>query len=180
MKLIKNIIIFVEGSDGIGKSTLAKKLSNKLHIPLLKMPKAKTAFNTNSIEEVAYVFNQVLLQLKNTSYIVDRGPISSLVYSKYYKRNSKLEYIYSIIKKLNPLVIYLTSSDIKTMFNRKKNDIIINTSSRIALHKLYMKFFNSTLIHTYAKVLQIDTKNKTAHKVLLEILQYLKLHKYYK
>lgn len=160
----------IEGPDGIGKSTLSKKLSSKLKLPLLRMVKAKKAFTNDTIEDLSIVFNHTLLQLKDTNYIVDRGPISSIVFSRVYKRTDDLEYIYSICEKINPLVIYLTSTDRQQMFTQRKKDILIDTTHRNKIYTEYNKFFKTQNAINYLK---INIKNKTRQEVLDTVLQYL-------
>ena len=170
LKHIKTLHIIVEGADGIGKSTLSKKLSTKLKLPLLRMVKAKKAFTSDTIEDLSIVFNHTLLQLKDTNYVVDRGPISSIIFSKVYERTDDLEYIYSICEKINPLAIYLTSTDRQQMFNQRKKDRLIDTAHRKKIYKEYANFFKTQ--NTF-KVLKINVKNKTRQDVLDAVLNYL-------
>ena len=160
----------VEGADGIGKSTLSKKLSSKLKLPLLRMVKAKKAFTNDTIEDLSIVFNHTLLQLKDTNYIVDRGPISSIVFSRVYERTDDLEYIYSICEKINPLVIYLTSTDRQQMFAQRKKDRLIDTTHRKKIYNEYNKFFKTQSI---VNCLKINVKNKTRQEVFDVVLLHL-------
>ena len=172
---LKPLHIMVEGPDGIGKTTSATKISTKLHIPLLKMVKAKKAFNNNTIEDLSYVFNHTLLQLKDISYVVDRGPISSIIYSNVFKRSNDLKYLYSICEKINPLIFYLTSSNKNQMFAQKKHDRIITIAERVAIHNEYAKFFDSKCPFNYTK---INIINKSRQEVVQAILDYLVANKY--
>ena len=175
MKINKKLIIFVEGADGVGKSTICKKLSYGLKLPVVKMLKAKVFFKKNVVEEFSYVFNNTLLQLKDLNYIVDRGPLSSLIYSQIYKRKSELAYIYPLLKEMNPLVVYLTSSSASVLLDRRKKDKVIAPVDRFKVWQGYEDFFKTQQL---VNVCRIDTKNKNPQQVYDEIVTYLKNNKY--
>ena len=177
MKILKTLILFVEGADGVGKSTITRSLSKRLNLPVLKMLKAKVYFKKGreTIEEFSYIFNQVLLQLKNTSYIVDRGPLSSLVYSEIYNRKSKLSYIYPLLREIDPLILFLTTSETSILFERKKKDRVITIADRLKILEGYEKFFKNQKLVRY---LRINTAHKTPSQIVNEILKYLEEKKY--
>lgn len=177
MKILKTLILFVEGCDGIGKTTITKHLSKRLNLPVLKMMKAKVYFKKGreTIEEFSYVFNQVLLQLRNTSYIVDRGPLSSLIYSQIYNRKSKLSYIYPLLRQINPLVIFLTTSKKSVLFERKRKDAVITITERLKILEGYETFFKNQNLVRY---LRINTAYKTPSQIIKEILKYLEKRNY--
>lgn len=175
MKILKKLIIFCEGTDGVGKSTIAKKLSNILDLPLVRMVKTDTAFKRKIIEDFAYVFNNVLCQIRNLSYIVDRGPLSSVIYSQIYQRKSKLSYIYPILEKIKPVVLFLTTSKMSVIFERKKIDKIILFADRQKIWQGYEDFFSTQQL---VECFRIDTTNKTVPQITNEILKYLQREKY--
>lgn len=68
---------YLEGVDGAGKSTLARHLSNLLDIPTLHrgpIPAHRT-FRDEYYSDVAEL-------LKGPGLVLDRGPVSELVYAK--------------------------------------------------------------------------------------------------
>jgi hypothetical protein len=177
VKLVKNLILFVEGADGVGKTTITKRLSLTLGLPVIKMLKAKTYFKKNKeiLEEFSYMFNNVLLQIKTLSYIVDRGPLSSLIYSRIYHRKSKLSYIYSILKEIDPVVIFLTTSKNSVLFDRRSNDKVIPISDRLKVLEGYEDFFGSQQIVKYFRV---DTADLTPEQIVDKIVEHLKNENY--
>jgi thymidylate kinase len=175
MKILKKLILLVEGPDGVGKTTICKKLSYGLELPVVKMVKAKVYFKKNVVEEFSFVFNNTLLQLKDLNYIVDRGPLSSLIYSKIYNRKSELAYLYPLLREMDPLVIYLTSSSSTVLLERREKDKVIAPVDRIKVWQGYEEFFKT---QQFVKALRIDTNRKTPVQIYDEIIEYLKKNKY--
>lgn len=118
------MIVLIDGPDGTGKTTVAKRISETLEIPYVKMPNMVEYFNKNSAEEFSKLFNETIVQFADCSFVLDRGFTSSLVYSHVYKRDFDLSYIDKIHKELNPLVIILTATQEKIMERRPIDDII--------------------------------------------------------
>jgi len=170
MKILKRTTLFIEGPDGIGKTTTIDLLKNKLNLPVLKMMRAKKAFNANNIEEISYVFNKTLEQLKDVGYILDRGPISSLIYSKIYGRKSNLKYILPLIQKINPVIIYLTSSEDKQL-ERKEKDEVIEDKMRKSIAKQYESFYLQNLLNL--SIFRLDTSKLSPIEVVDSIIEHL-------
>ena len=152
------MIIFVEGPDGVGKSTLAMALSNKLGIPLIKMPKSHESFKDGTVENLGYVFNHALYQFRQYDYVVDRGPISSIIHSVVFNRNDDIRYIDELLIKLNPIVLYLTSGRFMDLIDRKEKDELMSISIRKKIYEEYERYF--MMYHPF-KCYRIDTFSMT-------------------
>jgi thymidylate kinase len=166
--------IFIEGTDAVGKSTLTKSLSKILNLDIIRMQKAVKGFKNDTIEDMSYIFSTTIAQLKNYDFIVDRGFVSSLVYSKIYKRKYNFEYINDVNKSLKPIIIILTS-DIGTIIRRRKVDKIITNSKRNEIIKEYENVYKKLKSKNY-NVHLIDTTNLNKKEVLDKSIEILKKH----
>lgn len=92
----KVLHIIIEGADKVGKSTVVKKLSELMELPVIKMPDMPKYFKNHRQEEASEVFNKAVVQFAHTSFIMDSGYPSSLVYSRYFMRKYDLRYITDI------------------------------------------------------------------------------------
>lgn len=170
-KINKKLILFIEGPDGIGKSTIARLLSFVLDLPIIKKPAAKKYFKKQMIEEMSWMFNQMLSLFSFDSFIVDRGPLSSLIYSDVYKRKDNLDYIYPILKKMKPVVVYLTSSNKNVVLERSPSDEVITEDYRLKVFDGYTEFFKRQKL---VECIKIDTYKKYPDEITGLILQELK------
>lgn len=99
--------LLIDGADGLGKTTICELLSKKLKIPVIKMTGMTKYFKSNP-EEASEIYNRTIIQFKDTSFIMDRGWVTSDVYSWVYKRDvSKTKYLSDIRRKLNERLIIL-------------------------------------------------------------------------
>lgn len=110
---MKPIHIIVDGTDGTGKTTVCQLLSRHFDIPIIKMPIPQDKVRTEIIEPLSEMFNKTLVQFHESSFILDRGYTSSLVYSKVFNREHDLTYIENIEKILQPHVFIITAHDEK-------------------------------------------------------------------
>ena len=161
---MKHKHIIIDGPDGCGKTTIVKMLSKKLDIPILKMLSAKSLFNKNVIEIASYTFTQLLIQLKNYEYILDRGFITSLVYSKVYNRKDDLSYLKAVEKQMKPVIIILTATN-EELFKRRPVDAIISREQRIKVKDEYDRLAKEQ------KYNLIDTTGLTRKQVLNKVIQ---------
>lgn len=125
------IHLIIDGADKTGKSTVCDLLSEKLNIPIIKMQDMPKFFKKNP-EEASEIFNKTVAQFNESSYILDRGFPSSIVYSKYFKRKYDLSYLYDIVKQIDPIVIILISDP-------RESDDLVSEDEQIELIKLYRK-----------------------------------------
>ena len=106
-KFEKPLHLLIDGRDKVGKSTVCHLLSRKLDLPIIKMPNMKEYFHKATAEEFSKLFNETIVQFSESSFILDRGFPSSMVYSKVFARDFDLDYIRTIQDKLKPIVIIL-------------------------------------------------------------------------
>lgn len=158
-------IIIIEGVDGSGKTTTCNLLSKELNLPVIKLKNVPKYFTTN-IEEVSRVFNETVEQFKSFSFILDRGLVSSIIYSRVYGRKDNLDYIFSLFGEIKPKIFILTADE-KTLFERKPEDEIIDIEKRKKLDLEYRKLSN------YMRWELIDTSEKTPEVVCKEIIDKL-------
>lgn len=120
------MIHIIEGVDLAGKSTIASDLQKELGCPIVKKklgiledydPKFLEGV---SIEVFTQMFWESIAPLgRSCNFILDRGLISSVVYTHYYNRKYDISYIYDYIFKDNDFfkIYYVTCSD-KTLLER--------------------------------------------------------------
>jgi thymidylate kinase len=162
--MTKNIHIMIEGVDGVGKTSVCNLLSEKLDIRVVRMNAHKYFYST--IEEASRMFNDLLCQFEKFSFIMDRGYVSSIVYSKVYERNSDLSYLDEVNNILRPEVIILTATPEK-LFERSPSDKVVDNDKRIPIQEEYIRFGRSHDLKI------IDTTNLTIEEVCQEILKNL-------
>lgn len=105
---MKPIHILIDGSDNLGKTTVIQLLSRKLNLPVVKMPNTEKYIKEGNVEELSRFYNETLVQFAESSFIMDRGFTSTLVYSKVFKRDTDINYIEGIENKLKPKTFILT------------------------------------------------------------------------
>lgn len=128
--------IIIDGVDGIGKSTQCQLLARHLGFPIIRMPD----FKGGDIEQSAFIFNNTLTQFYG-NYIIDRGFISSLVYSKVMKRNANLSYIHDIKHHFSDLIILSSTKDEFTERQQKnKNGLEFSYHQLIEINETYLEF----------------------------------------
>jgi len=162
---MKNIHIFVDGPDGAGKTTLIKGLAKYYKLPCIKQPRAKTAFKNDTIEIESQVYNMTLAQFSKFSFIVDRSFVSSLVYSSVYNRTYNFSYMSSFIKKIKPIIIFLTGSN-KVISKRKNKDSVIKNTEREKILSKYNEHFDDLTKDENLTILKINTDKLTKKQVL--------------
>lgn len=177
MKILKRLIILCESYAELETTRIIQKLAHQLKLPVLKLidPRSYFRTGTGSLTEFSYVFNQVLYQLRHTNYIVDDGLFNNLINIAIYKKKSKLSYIYPLIKKVNPLIIFFTTSKKSMLFKTNSRNQIIPFTEKIKILDRYEQYFKKQQL---APVLQIDIANKTTTQITQEILKYLEKEKF--
>jgi thymidylate kinase len=137
---MKKVHLFIDGPDGAGKSTVCKDVGREMNIPIIKMPvSAEVLFDKEIVEDLSYVFNFTLTQFERYSFVVDRGFLTSLVYSKVYERKWKSDYIETVRLVLKPLVVVLTARP-EVLKNRRVVDDLIPWEVRVETIKVYEEY----------------------------------------
>lgn len=160
-----NIHIYIDGPDRVGKSTVCEMLAKKFYLPIIRMPNTEEILSGNNadreIELASVIYNRTLTQFKQFGFVMDRGFISSVVYSKIFNRTKKLNYIFDVAKELNPYTFILVNSDIETLKHRGED--IIPAEYFEALKNTYIEF-----AFKY-KVICLDVKDLTPQEVFNQI-----------
>ena len=112
------MIIVFEGADCLGKSTLAKRVSELLNVQIVKKDlgwMSKSDLTGERIEEHARAFANTLTQLKSScEFIVDRMGLSSVVYSNVYDRNVDTSWVSELIEDPYVFFVVITSAPSRT------------------------------------------------------------------
>lgn len=75
-------MIIVEGTDGVGKTTLCKKIANKLHLKYVKIPR-----HTGDPEVDGFKFYMQQVEELPVACVVDRFHLGEYVYPRLYKND---------------------------------------------------------------------------------------------
>lgn len=97
--------VFVDGPDGVGKTGYSHYVSELLGIPRLEM---RPVADTTCIESKSEVFNAAIrdLHAQGVDVVVDRGSVSSIVYSRIFDRGEP-DHAWETLTKVAPKIIYL-------------------------------------------------------------------------
>jgi len=152
----KNMILIIEGCDGVGKGYLIEKLSKKLHNSLimknLDRPIDGSITERTKIKERYISMLSCLNLFDNIYFIFDRYHASEMIYG--FKRGyeakddiffKKLE---EKIKKYPHLLILIdrNEDEIKDVF-RNRGDDFINESEIEDIRKRYYDFYNHSILN---------------------------------
>lgn len=113
--------LVIDGSDNLGKTTILNMLSEKLQLPIVKMPNMQRYIKDGNAEQFSQLFNETVVQFAQYPFLLDRGYSSSLVYSKLFGRSYDLSYLRGTEEVLKPTFVILTG-------RRRINDEITYTS----------------------------------------------------
>lgn len=138
--MIKPYIIFIDGQDRCGKSSIVKDI----------------------FKDTGMIHN-----------VIDRGPMSNMVYSKMYNRAIDTKLYKNILKDINIITIYLNPS-IKTLKNRTITSKDFGVPiKQIKYHK---KMFNNVYneIKDFPNVFCINNSNLTIQQTIKKIVKIIK------
>lgn len=169
------MILFCEGADGSGKSTLVRMLSAKMKIPYIHPVRAE---KSEDIPLWAKSQWETLMQLhKSTGFecIFNRMYASEWVYNYFMKRNSDILYLDSIdeyFSKHDCFYCYLRPNA-ETILNRmiaKKEEFVpVKIESAQCLLKYYDKFYEWTRLPKFI----IDTSKMTEEECVEKIMKFI-------
>lgn len=166
-------IIYLEGTEKSGKSNLAKALFRKyenilpVSTELLKKRIEYCNFEPNTLFTTEYLIMKVielysteLLYNKNiNSYIglLDRGPISGIIYNKMFKRFNKLINLKTVLKFIENnglIIVYLrfdSINELKRRYNIGGDALIKKASVAYEIQKKYDEFFSKNKLDIVMK-----------------------------
>ena len=156
------MIIVFEGPDGAGKTTLITHLSQKFNLPIIKMPKAHETFHDwKVLNALSENYDRMLDQIavSQSTFLVDRGLLSGLVYSKVYNRGNDVSYIWDIIKRNHSIFFIICVGDSDKLLARKK-DAIIDPDNLRKINEEY-KSLARGLQRLIRRSIVIDTTEKS-------------------
>jgi len=142
------MIYIYEGVDLAGKSTLAERQSKISNIPIIKKKlevfkhHKKGWLEGPEVELITQMFFESIFPLGvKYDFIMDRSLLSSLVYSKFFHREVKLDYIYEYLKgeKSNSIHInYVHCSD-KVLQERylDRKEILFRFEELVTIQNIY-------------------------------------------
>lgn len=114
MKKNKSPSILVVGPDGVGKTTLVKKMSEMTSMPTFKCPSEKQIFKSSGAESLHFDYMLTyFIEQTGVSFISDRAYICEAAYSAVFNRKTNNELLDEIDKrhcKLGTKILYLYSS----------------------------------------------------------------------
>lgn len=185
------MIIAIDGGDGCGKSTLARKLNEHYGFYYIKKPidnflhvkkddsimakfsrlVQKLVYDINKNENVKVAFNSALLlyyrkKLKNENVIIDRGPLSCYMFNGSEETNPTFDYF--INNGLNfDLNIFLKASNqtrLQRLAHRNNTDPDLDDAKISSLSDNQ----DRTLAYAHSRnlnVLEIDTDDKLPEEI---------------
>ena len=156
--------IALDGCDGVGKTSVAEKLANKVGCNIVRL----TYKGDRSIAAYAS-----MMSVDNVVH--DRTFISEIVYPKYFKRASRLSAasipaLFELIEQYGVQMFILTGSDetIIERISKRGDEFINNMDDFIKINHDYLD------IAKQFGYIVIDTTNKSIDEVVEEIGGYLK------
>lgn len=164
--------IILDGSDNLGKTTTLNMLSEKLQLPVIKMPNMKEYIERDMTEQMSQLFSETIVQFKDYPFLMDRGYCSSIVYSKVFNRTFDLSYIDKINEELRPKIIIFTGRDKHGQIYKYKsfcNDPIYHTGQKMEIDAAFCKYAETNgypLIEVWGK-----TTKQILQEVLLKIYE---------
>jgi len=149
-------MIFVDGPDGVGKTGYSRWLSNELGLPRLEM---RPVNDTDAIEHKSAVFNAAVRDLydQGINLVVDRGSVSSIVYSRVFKRDHP-GHAWDTLEHCEPTIVYLRCDVEELAVRYGNNDELYNDTEIAAIAQEYdnvMSDLNDQ--EGYGDVITIDT-----------------------
>ncbi len=166
------MIIFFEGVDKTGKTSIAKELSRVINIPYFKNNTEKKFFSDVEVSKYRWLDQLYLYEfLKQTHYsaIIDRGYASDIVYTNVFRRDNLdiINILYDIDYKFSSIgarIIYCYKDEIL-----EKDDIINIVDNKRELESEYAYF----LLKTKCKYLELNTTDEALEKQITIILGWL-------
>ena len=142
-------IIYFEGMDKVGKTTIAYELSKRILIPYFKDEYQNKLFSHDSSISLKYTelaFCELVIQTE-LDFIKDRGFLSEFVYSRALGRDTYYSLLKTFMKKMeesNSIIVYLTRTK-----HLEKDDIITPEQSLLVEHwyRIYNMFFNNRILN---------------------------------
>lgn len=152
--------IILEGCDGTGKSTLAKKLAEKYNLSNIHLTR---------YDPTTYFFYSTIF--KKTNVVFDRSYISEYIYPKLRNQTSMIQYhdIVRLFKRDEPIVIILTG-DLNLLASRLKDR---GEEDSYIIEKLSQIIEKYNYISSTFDIYTIDVSTLSMEQVLDRAIQYI-------
>lgn len=126
-------LIIIDGPDGVGKTEICQKLGEQLQIDVIRMAPPS---DMKVIEDASRTFNETINQIKST-LILDRGFPSSIVYSQFFDRDVKYDYITNLFKDRDVFVFIIVAD------NPYRGDWLVSEKDFHEIKDLYIRLATS-------------------------------------
>lgn len=164
----------LDGTECVGKTTLAKKLTEKLKIPLYSHFKFEKKNDWNNCSDIMGRTEYELLKhidfLKNT-LVIDRLYLSNLVYTDFYNR--KFDNSYQQKGLDNSILFYITANNqVLTKRYTERGDEFVPLLDVIKLSKLFENYYHKFHCEKRQIDTSLDNIDTTVHKILKQLSEY--------
>ena len=165
-------LIILEGLDKSGKSTIAKKL--KLQ-PIFKMHNtSQMRKNDEVLNSCSEVYDRLLAQIAQKElcrFVVNRGFVTGLVYSKIYNRKYPL-YVIPLLKSIKDNVVFIhLYYDLKERRRSDKDKFVSNDKLKL-IDREYKVVFRK-LRKMGFKILSINTSKNNIKETMNKVYRFL-------
>lgn len=145
--------VFVDGPDGVGKTGYSKRIADMLDVPRLRM---RPVDDTECIEAKAEVFNCFLrdLDAQGVDFVVDRGSVSSIVYSRVFDRG-EAEHAWETLRQVKPKIVYLRVDPDELV--TRYSDHLYDDETLREIAETFTDVMDEVAIDTEANVYTVDT-----------------------
>jgi thymidylate kinase len=163
------MIYIYEGVDLAGKSTLAERQSKEQNIPIIKKKlevfkhHKKGWLKGPEVELITQMFFESIFPLGvKYDFILDRSLLSSLVYSKFFHREVKLDYIYEYLKgeKSNSIVINFVYCSEEKLYERytDREEILFKFEELVTIQKIYHHVVNILISSGVSNIIKVPNE----------------------
>jgi hypothetical protein len=167
-------IIFLEGCDNTGKSSVGEELEKAIGIKYFKNTTEKTFFYDKEIAKYRWLDQLYLYQfLKKNRYsqIIDRGFASDFSYTRSFRKENE-EYVTEKIIKIDKL---FASIGTKIIYFFKDNNLLKDDIINVNEYGEIVKQYEIFLSLTKCEVFRLNTTDENLTKQIGEIKAWLKL-----
>lgn len=156
-------MIFVDGPDGVGKTGYSHFLSDELGWPRLEM---RPVADTDCIEAKSEVFNATIRDLydQDVDLVVDRGSVSSIVYSSVFGRDQP-KHAWKTLKHVEPTIIYLRCDPDELAIRYGNTDEIFDVEEVRKVAEVYDNVMTNLEHEDFVDIRTIDTTAGAPSKI---------------
>jgi len=164
-------ILFFEGVDKTGKSSIAKRLSKIISTLYFKNTTEKLFFTDKTITKYRWLDQLYLYEfLKQTGYsvIIDRGFISDLVYTRIFRKKNK-----ETIEKLIIVDKLFASIGAKIIYCYKTKNTFVDDVIDIDKYSSLSNEYDRFLKLSFCEILKLDTTDEKINEQIKRIVKWI-------